>query len=35
MVLDDHDMADEWSISRSWKEEMSRKPWWRERLVGA
>jgi hypothetical protein len=34
MVLDDHDMADDWNISRSWKEEMSRKPWWRERLVG-
>ncbi len=34
MVLDDHDMADDWSISRSWKEEMSHKFWWRERLVG-
>jgi hypothetical protein len=34
MVLDDHDMADDWNISRHWKEEMSRKPWWRERLVG-
>ncbi len=34
MVLDDHDMADDWNISRSWKEEMNRTPWWRERLVG-
>jgi PhoD-like phosphatase len=34
MVLDDHDMADDWNISRSWKEEMNRRPWWRERLVG-
>jgi PhoD-like phosphatase len=34
MVLDDHDMADDWNISRSWKEEMDRKPWWRDRLVG-
>jgi hypothetical protein len=34
MVLDDHDMADDWNISRSWKEEMSATPWWRERLVG-
>ena len=34
MVLDDHDMADDWNISRRWKEEMNRKPWWRERLVG-
>jgi len=34
MVLDDHDMADDWNISRAWKEEMNREPWWRERLVG-
>jgi hypothetical protein len=34
MVLDDHDMADDWNISRSWKREMHSKPWWRERLVG-
>jgi hypothetical protein len=27
-------MADDWNISRSWKEEMRRAPWWRERLVG-
>jgi PhoD-like phosphatase len=34
MVLDDHDMADDWNISRLWKEEMNREPWWRPRLVG-
>ena len=34
MVLDDHDMADDWNISLAWKEEMNRKPWWRERVVG-
>jgi hypothetical protein len=34
MVLDDHDMADDWNISRAWKEEMDRKPWWRERVAG-
>jgi hypothetical protein len=34
MVLDDHDMADDWNISRAWKEEMNRTSWWRERLVG-
>jgi hypothetical protein len=34
MVLDDHDMADDWNISRSWREEMDRTPWWRERLAG-
>jgi hypothetical protein len=34
MVLDDHDMADDWNISLAWKEEMNRKPWWRERVAG-
>jgi hypothetical protein len=34
MVLDDHDMADDWNISRSWKEEMAEQPWWRERVAG-
>jgi hypothetical protein len=34
MVLDDHDMADDWNISRTWKEEMRSTPWWRERLAG-
>jgi hypothetical protein len=34
MVLDDHDMADDWNISRAWKEEMNRNAWWRERVVG-
>jgi hypothetical protein len=34
MFIDDHDMADDWNISASWKEEMKAKPWWRERLAG-
>ncbi len=33
MVLDDHDMHDDWNISRSWVDEMRRKPWWKERAV--
>jgi hypothetical protein len=33
MVLDDHDMHDDWNISRAWREEMNREPWWREREV--
>ena len=33
MVWDDHDMSDDWNISRSWLEEMSRKPWWHQRAV--
>ena len=34
MVIDDHDMADDWNISLSWKQEMNQEPWWRERLAG-
>ena len=33
MVWDDHDMSDDWNISRSWHEEMERKDWWHERAV--
>jgi hypothetical protein len=34
MVWDDHDMSDDWNISRSWHEEMDRRHWWHERAVG-
>ncbi|HWM64388.1 MAG TPA: alkaline phosphatase D family protein [Solirubrobacterales bacterium] len=34
MVWDDHDMSDDWNISRSWHEEMERKDWWHERAIG-
>jgi hypothetical protein len=34
MVWDDHDMSDDWNISRSWHEEMEEKEWWHERAVG-
>jgi hypothetical protein len=33
MVWDDHDMSDDWNISRSWHEEMDGKQWWHERAV--
>jgi len=33
MAWDDHDMSDDWNISRSWHEEMDRKLWWHERAV--
>ncbi len=33
MVIDDHDMHDDWNISRAWREDMEREPWWREREV--
>ena len=32
MVIDDHDISDDWNISRSWKEEMDRKAWWHRRV---
>ena len=34
MVIDDHDMHDDWNISQAWCEEMERLPWWRERVIG-
>ena len=34
MVIDDHDMHDDWNISQAWCEEMERLPWWHERVVG-
>jgi hypothetical protein len=34
MVIDDHDMHDDWNISRAWREDMEREPWWREREIG-
>lgn len=34
MVWDDHDMSDDWNISRSWHDEMDQKHWWHERAVG-
>jgi hypothetical protein len=33
MAWDDHDMSDDWNISRSWHEEMDRKHWWHERAI--
>ena len=33
MVIDDHDMHDDWLISREWIEEMRREPWWEEREI--
>src|SRR5688572_10569963 len=33
MVIDDHDMHDDWNISQAWCEEMEQEPWWNERLV--
>jgi PhoD-like phosphatase len=35
MVIDDHDVHDDWNISRSWVEEMRRESWWEEREASA
>jgi len=35
MVLDDHDLRDDWNSSAAWREEVTAEPWWRARVVGA
>src|SRR5215208_3474868 len=34
MVWDDHDMHDDWNISREWVQEIRRMPWWEPRVSG-
>ena len=34
MIFDDHDMIDDWNISRSWVDDIRREPWWSEHIVG-
>ncbi len=34
MLWDDHDMSDDWNISRSWLREMRQRSWWHRRAVG-
>jgi hypothetical protein len=34
MIFDDHDMIDDWNISQSWVEDVRRKPWWEDHVVG-
>ena len=35
MILDDHDMIDDWNISQAWVDDIRREPWWRDHVVGA
>lgn len=35
MILDDHDLRDDWNTSWSWRQQTSARPWFRERVVGA
>lgn len=34
MILDDHDLRDDWNTSISWRRDMEAKSWWRDRVVG-
>ncbi len=34
MVIDDHDMRDDWNISASWCEDIQKEDWWEERVLG-
>jgi hypothetical protein len=34
MLWDDHDMSDDWNISRSWVEETRGRAWWHRRAIG-
>jgi len=35
MIFDDHDVHDDWNISRAWLDEMHATDWWEEHIVGA
>ncbi len=35
MIFDDHDVHDDWNISRSWVSDMRAKKWWHDRITGA
>jgi hypothetical protein len=32
MIFDDHEIIDDWNTSAAWRAEVSREPWWRERI---
>ena len=35
MILDDHDLRDDWNSSFAWRREMTAQPWWPDRVTGA
>ncbi|MET0460985.1 MAG: alkaline phosphatase D family protein [Ilumatobacteraceae bacterium] len=35
MLLDDHDLRDDWNTSLSWRRRVTAEPWWRPRVIGA
>ena len=32
MIFDDHDIRDDWNTSATWRAEMEKEPWWRDRI---
>lgn len=34
MIFDDHDIVDNWNVSRDWLERMRAQPWWTPRVIG-
>ena len=34
MLLDDHDLRDDWNTSLSWRRWVTAQTWWRDRVVG-
>jgi PhoD-like phosphatase len=35
MLLDDHDLRDDWNTSLAWRRWVTAQPWWHDRVVGA
>jgi hypothetical protein len=35
MLLDDHDLRDDWNTSDVWRRQVSERPWWEDRVKGA
>ena len=35
MILDDHDLRDDWNSSASWRANIETRSWWKDRVVGA
>lgn len=32
MIFDDHDIRDDWNTSASWRADINKEPWWRDRI---
>jgi hypothetical protein len=34
MIFDDHDMIDDWNTSMAWVDDIRRRPWWHDHVIG-